>query len=324
MSDWTAIIKKYNKSNPLRSWWQIINTIIPYCGLWILMYYSLNYSYWITLGISIVTAGFLVRIFIIFHDCGHGSFFKSQTLNRIVGILLGLLVFTPHHKWHYLHKVHHKTVGNLDKRGMGDVDTLTIEEYNSKTTFQKFAYRIYRNPIILFILAPFFVFTLFNRFPSKQLSTKINVYTHLTTIAAIVMVLIFTYFIGIKTYVLIQIPVLFFATISGVWLFYLQHQYPEVVWVRNEKWDHKTIALNGSSYIKFPRIIQWFSGNIGIHHIHHLSSQIPNYNLEKCHQENPEFQKESMSFFDSFKTLKLRLWDEKNQRLVSFKEAKII
>ena len=320
-SNWTKIIAKYRHPDPVKSWWQIINSFVPYFALWGLMIYSLNYSYWYTLLLSIPAAGFLARIFIIFHDCGHGSFFKSPILNRIVGIIAGGMVFTPYHKWHFHHHVHHKTVGNLDKRGMGDVLTLTTEEYKNKTPRQQLFYRLYRNPFILLIIAPFFLFTIAQRFPDKRLPRKVNLYTHLTNLGLIIVIFLVSLLIGIKTFLLVQIPILFFATGFGVWLFYVQHQFKGVVWERSDKWDYKTIAMQGCSYLKFTRIMQWFSGNIGFHHIHHLSFKIPNYNLEKCLRENPLFYKEPLTFFSSLKSIKYRLWDEKKHRLVSFKEA---
>lgn len=320
-SNWTAIIRNYTQPDLVKSWWQIINSFVPYILMWVLMIYSLNYSYWLTIALSILAAGFLVRIFIIFHDCGHGSFFKSDLLNKVVGIIAGGLVFTPYHKWHYYHMVHHRTVGNLDKRGMGDVMTWTVEEYKKKSPRQKLFYKLYRNPIILFIIAPFFLFTIAQRFPDKRLPKKVNLYTHLTTLGLIIAIAIVSYFIGFKTYLLVQIPILFFATVFGVWLFYVQHQFRDVLWEHTDKWDYRTIAMEGSSYLKFPRILQWFSGNIGFHHIHHLSLKIPNYNLEKCIRENPIFQKEPLTFLSSLECAKYKLWDEEKQKLVSFKEA---
>lgn len=320
-SNWQETIGKYTKRDPLKIWWQIANSFIPYFGLWVLMVYSLDYSYWITLGLSILTAGFLTRIFIIAHDCGHGSYFKSSLMNSIVGVFGGLLVFTPYHRWTYQHMMHHKSVGNLDKRGEGDVMTLTVEEYKSRSGKQQLMYRLYRHPIVLFLIAPFFLFTVLFRFHNKNYSRKINLYTHLTTLALIAMVTIIALLIGFKTYILIQIPVLFFGSVFGVWLFYLQHQFKDVVWERSENWNYKRVAMDGSSFLKFPRILQWFSGNIGFHHIHHLGPKIPNYNLEKCNNENPPFQKKPMKFMESFQSMHFRLWDEEKHKLVGFKEA---
>ena len=182
-------------------------------------------------------------------------------------------------------------------------------------------YRLYRNPIILFLIAPFILFTIIFRIPSKKYSRKINLYSHLTTLGLIGMIIIVSFLIGFKTYLLIQIPVLYFGSVFGVWLFYLQHQFKDVVWERSENWDYKLMAMQGSSFVKFPRILQWFSGNIGFHHIHHLGPKIPNYNLEKCNRENPIFQKESITFLSSFQSMHFRLWDEGKHRLVGFREA---
>jgi omega-6 fatty acid desaturase (delta-12 desaturase) len=320
-SHWISIIKPYTQPSIAKSWWQVINSFVPYLILWVMMVYSLRYSYWYTLALSVLAAGFLVRIFIIFHDCGHNSFFKSRRLNKIVGIIAGALVFTPYHKWHYQHMVHHKTVGDLDKRGMGDIKILTVKEYKNSSKKERIFYRLYRNPIILFLIAPFFLFAIFFRFPDKKLSKKINLYSHITTVSIIAAITIISFIIGLKTYVLIQIPVLYFASAFGVWLFYLQHQFKEVMWERTNNWDYTTIAMDGSSFVKFPPLLQWFSGNIGFHHIHHLSPKVPNYNLEKCYKENPLFQKKPMTFMASLRSAKYSLWDEEKQKLVTFKEA---
>ena len=317
---WMQIVQKYNKPDAIRSWWQVINSVVPYFGLWVLMVYSLSISYWLTLFISIFAAGFLVRIFIIFHDCGHGSFFKSTKLSRVVGVFTGLLVYTPYHKWHHDHMIHHQTVGNLDKRGVGDVQTLTVEEYKNMSRSKRMLYRVYRHPILLLIIAPFFLFTVLFRFPRSERPAKEKLYTHLTTLALVAIVTLVSLWIGFVPFVLIQVPVLYIAAVHGTWLFYLQHQYEDVKWERTEEWDYKTMALEGSSYLKLPKVLQWFTGNIGFHHIHHLSPRIPNYKLEKCYNENPSLHIEKpLTFFSALKSLKFRLWDEKNKRLVSFR-----
>lgn len=320
-SDWIKIIRSYSQPSLLKSWWQIINSVLPYVGLWVLMIYSLDVSYWLTLALTVVAAGFLVRIFIIFHDCGHASFFKPGLLQKMVGIFTGFLVFTPFHKWHYEHLRHHQTVGNLDKRGMGDVMTLTAEEYHASSRSKKLFYRIYRNPVVIFLVAPVFLFTIAQHFTKKAHSRKIKLYTHLTTASLVVMVTLLSMLIGFKTFVLIQVPILFFATGAGVWLFYLQHQYEDVVWERNEDWDFKEVAMKGSSYLKFPKILQWFTGNIGFHHIHHLGPRIPNYNLEKCMRENSIFQKKPITFLPSLRSARLRVWNEQARKLVGFREV---
>ena len=316
---WIEIVSRYNFSNPLMSWWQIANSVIPYLALWALMVWSLKISYFLTLFLSVFAAGFLVRIFIIFHDCGHGSFFKSKLLSQIIGVITGLMTFTPYHKWTAEHKEHHATVGNLDKRGVGDVKTLTIEEFLKLSPWRKFVYRLYRHPLFLFGIAPLLVFVLQNRIPKKRMNRKDHLYLHLTNLTLILVIALIIWAIGWKAFLLIQIPVIYIAAVHGVWLFYVQHQYENVIWTRANEWNYKEIALGGSSYFKLPKVLQWFTGNIGFHHIHHLSPKIPNYKLPKCYKENTEFQEvKPVTFFSSLKSLKLRLWDEKKKKLVGF------
>jgi acyl-lipid omega-6 desaturase (Delta-12 desaturase) len=321
---WIQIVSQYNFPDAAKSWWQVINSVVPYVALWVLMAMSIQVSYFLTLFISIFAAGFMVRIFIIFHDCGHGSFFKSKRLNTIVGIITGLMVFTPYHRWHHDHHIHHNTVGNLDKRGVGDVDTLTVNEYLSLPKWRRFVYRFWRHPIFLFGIAPMLTFLIGQRLTKKHMSFKHQMFVHLTTLGVIAIALLLIWAMGFRAYLMIQIPVLFIAAGHGVWLFYVQHQYEHVVWEHNETWDYEQIALNGSSFFKLPRILQWFTGNIGFHHIHHLSPKIPNYKLEICHIENPRFQKViPVTFFSSLRSLKLRLWDEANNRLIGFRELRM-
>ncbi|MEZ5071528.1 MAG: fatty acid desaturase [Bacteroidales bacterium] len=319
--DWIEVVKKYNRPDPKKSIWQIVNSLGPYAALWYLMYLSLEISYVLTLGLSLLAAGFLVRMFIIFHDCGHGSFFKSTRANKIVGTFLGSLTFTPYDRWHKDHAYHHSHVGNLDKRGIGDVMTLTVEEYRKLSPAKKFEYRLYRHPIVIFGIAPVILFVIWFRFIQKPMNRPVRNSVHLTNliIAATVVGLILLF--GWKAYLLIQIPVIYFATVAGVWLFYVQHQFEDVIWTRSGEWDYRTMALEGSSYLKFPRLLQWFSGNIGFHHVHHLSPKIPNYNLERCHRENAMFRGiKPVTFRPSLRTMNLRLWDEKLGKLISFRQ----
>jgi omega-6 fatty acid desaturase (delta-12 desaturase) len=319
--EWMGVVSRYNKPDPWRSWWQIINSVGPYILLWIAMVFTIKVSYLLTLLLSVFAAGFMVRIFIIFHDCGHGSFFTSKRLGTIVGIITGLIVFTPYHKWHYEHKIHHQTVGNLDKRGMGDVMTLTVKEYTNLSPFRRFYYRIYRNPVVLFIIAPVLLFTIAHRFTKKYMSAKEKLYVHLSTLSLVMAITGIMLLTGWKTFLMIQIPVLFIASSHGVWLFYVQHQFRHVLWTSSGEWDYKTVALKGSSLFKLPWLLNWFTGNIGYHHIHHLSPLIPNYNLKKCHEENSLFREiKPVTFFSAFESLLLRLWDEKRQMLIKFSE----
>jgi len=275
MKEWISIINKYNKPDVKKSIWQIINSLGPYIILWVLMYLSLEFTYWITLGLVLLAAGFLVRIFIIFHDCGHGSFFKTTRANKIVGTVLGSLVFTPYEYWHKGHAIHHNTVGNLDKRGHGDVWTLTIDEYQKLSRGKKFIYRLYRHPVMLFAIGPFFLFVLWFRFPRKSMNTTERNSIYVTDLFLLVYITSLILLMGWKSFLLIQMPVIYLSTLLGVWLFYVQHQFEDVIWTRQEAWDYKRMALEGSSYLKFPKVLQWFSGNIGFHHVHHLSPQDP-------------------------------------------------
>jgi len=320
-SNWITVISGYNRPNKLKSWWQIINSVGPYFILWVLMIKTIDISYWLTLLLVVLAAGFLVRIFIIFHDCGHGSFFISQKMNKIVGIITGLIVFTPYHKWHHDHKIHHQTVGNLDKRGTGDVKTLTVEEYSKLSNWEKFSYRFYRNPFFLFGVAPILLFTIQHRFTKEYMSVKEKIYVHLTTLAIAAAIAGLVLVIGWKTFLLIQLPILYIATVHGVWLFYVQHQYRDVLWEDEASWDYKTTALHGSSWFKLPPILNWFTGSIGYHHIHHLSPRVPNYNLRKCHFENSLFHSvKPITFFSAFESLFLRLYDVKKKRMIRFRE----
>ncbi len=320
-SNWRKVVSKYNFPDKKQSIWQLINSVVPLLGLWVLMYYSLDWSYWITLALAIPAAGFMVRIFIIFHDCGHKSFFKSAKWNERVGFFLGLFSFTPYHKWHRSHNKHHATVGNLDKRGTGDVITMTTEEYKSSSKGRRLFYRLYRNPAIMLLIGSPYLFLLQNRVFSGKVQPREKRNVLLTNLALAIIITGLGLLIGFKEFVLVQLPIFYLSSIGGIWLFYFQHQFEDVHWYRSPDWKYETVALYGSSFYKLPRVLQWFTGNIGFHHVHHLSSRIPNYKLEKCHRENTLFEEvKPMSFLASLRSLKLRLWDEAGNRLVGFRE----
>jgi omega-6 fatty acid desaturase (delta-12 desaturase) len=321
---WVKVVLKYNRPDLKKSIWQITNSVIPYIIMWYLMYRSLQYSYWITLLLALVASGFLIRIFIIFHDCGHRSFFKSKWANTTIGIIMGILAFTPYHKWHNQHRIHHATSGNLDKRGVGDVWTLTVEEYTKSSRWNRFIYRTFRNPFVMFTLGPVLVVMVQNRITNKKLtrSEKRNIY--FTNLMVLCIAVSLSLLIGLKAYLLIQVPVILISHSLGIWLFYIQHQFDDVYWERENKWDYKISAIKGSSFLKLPPVLQWFTGNIGFHHVHHLSSRIPNYYLEKCHDENAIFKNvRPIVFFSTFKTLTLSLWDEATRRMVSFRKVSV-
>ncbi len=321
--NWKTIVLKYAHPDIRKSIWQIINSLVPYIFLWFLMYKSLAYSYLLTLLLSILASGFLIRIFIIFHDCGHSSFFRSSKANNIVGAIMGIITFTPYNSWHHQHWIHHVTSANLDKRGTGDVWTLTVKEYMNATPMQRFIYRAFRNPFIMFTVGPLVVIFIKNRFSRKQMSGKEKSNIYYTNAILLVMSALISLVIGIKAFLLIQLPILFISHSVGIWLFYIQHQYDDVSWKRQENWDYKTAALTGSSFLKLPPVLQWFTGNIGFHHIHHLSSRIPNYNLKACHYENKIFSSiRPVRLFSTFRALYLSLWDEAELRLTSFKRLR--
>jgi acyl-lipid omega-6 desaturase (Delta-12 desaturase) len=316
---WQKLVAKYQNPSRGRSIWQLINTLVPYAVLWYFMYKSLAVSYWLTLALGILAAGFLVRIFVIFHDCGHGSFFKSMKANHFWGFVTGFLSFTPYDYWRHDHAQHHASAGDLDERGFGDIWTMTVKEYLKASPWTRFQYRMVRNPFCLFLIAPAFLFLIVHRFPSMDNKVKGMRAVHLTNLAIVGMAAVISFFIGIKAYLLIQLPVMAIAASAGVWLFYVQHQFEGVYWERHENWDYVDEALKGSSFYKLPRVLQWFTGSIGFHHIHHLAPKIPNYNLEKCYNEVPLFQEiKPITFLSSLKSITFRLWDEQHQRLVGF------
>lgn len=316
---WQKAIAKYQTPELWRSSWQLINTLVPYAVVWYLMVLSLKVSYWLTLGLGVIAAGLLLRIFIIFHDCGHGSFFKSQNANRFWGFVTGVLTFTPNSFWWREHAQHHASAGNLDDRGIGDIWTMTVEEYLNAPKWKQLHYRITRNPLILFIIGPSILFLFVHRLSDNKTSKQGVRSVQLTNIAILAVGALISSFIGLPEYLAIQLPIMMMAASAGVWLFYVQHQFEGVYWERDPNWDYVDEALKGSSFYKLPKILQWFTGNIGFHHIHHLSPRIPNYYLEKCYNEIPIFQDiKPVTLLTSFKSITYRLWDEKNQRLVGF------
>ncbi|MGH7951413.1 MAG: fatty acid desaturase [Limisphaerales bacterium] len=320
---WKEIVMKYQRPSTWRALWQIIDTLVPIAALWYLMYLSLSVSWWLLLPLAALMGALLVRVFIIFHDCGHGSFFKSHLANDTVGFIAGILTFTPYYHWRWEHAIHHSAAGDLDRRGTGDVWTLTVEEYLKSSRWKKFAYRLSRNPFILFVVAPMFLFLIKQRIPSSKSNPRERHSVYAMNVAILCMIVGLGHVFGWKAYLLIQLIALMVAGGAGVWLFYVQHQFEDVYWERGEDWSFTAAALQGSSFYKLPRVLQWFSGNIGFHHIHHLSSRIPNYNLEKCHKADPLFQRvKPITFFSSFKSLTFRLWDEKGRKLVGYGHLK--
>ena len=320
---WQDLIKKYQSPDNRRSIWQIINSTLPFIAMWFLMYQSLSVSYWLTLLLALPAAGYLTRTFIIQHDCGHGSFFKSSKANDLVGTFCGFITMVPYHQWRHEHAIHHATSGDLSRRGTGDVTTLTINEYLALSRWGRFLYRVYRSMPVLLLIGPFYTFVLTHRFVRKdsRKPARRNVYLTNAVLFSVWGTLCLT--IGVKAFLMIWLPITMISGALGIWLFYVQHQYEETYWRKGEEWEYVTAAVMGSSYYKLPRLLQWFTGNIGFHHIHHLSPKIPNYKLEQCHNEEPMFQEAVvLEFRESLKSASLRLWDEEQQKMVGFRALK--
>jgi omega-6 fatty acid desaturase (delta-12 desaturase) len=322
-TEWREAIDRYQNPDLRRSLWEITNSVVPFLLLWYLMYRSLAVSYWLTLALAIPTAGFMVRTFIIFHDCGHGSFFKSQRLNDLFGTLTGILTLTPYYQWRHDHAVHHASAGNLDRRGVGDVKTLTVAEYQALPPLKRLGYRILRNPLLMFTVGAWSVFIIVHRFHRPGAGKRERFSVYLTDLALLDITLLLSLLIGFKAFVLVEFPILVITTGVGVWLFYVQHNFDGTYWERQGEWDFVSAGLKGSSFYKLPGLLQWFTGNIGFHHIHHLGPRIPNYLLSKCHRENAIFQEvEPMTILRSLKSVGYRLWDEQNRRMVGFRALK--
>lgn len=323
ISKWKAIVAKYEKPNVWRASWQILNTIGAYVALWGVMYWSMSVSWWLTIPLAALAGGILIRVFIIFHDCGHGSFFKSRRANNFWGFITGMLVFTPYYHWRWEHALHHATSGHLDRRGVGDIWTLTVEEYLNSTRWKKFSYRLVRSPIVLFLIGPLYLFLIRERFPTKNAGPREVHSVWIMNVAVFSLAAGLIAIFGFLPWLFIQLTIVCVAFPSGVWLFYVQHQFEDAYWERGDEWDYTAAALEGSSFYKLPKVLQWFSGNIGFHHLHHLSPRIPNYYLEKCHRSDPMFHEiEPLTLFASLKTITYRLWDEQNKKLIGFRHLR--
>lgn len=319
--EWIATLKKYQNPDPKKSIWLIINSVVPFFTIWYLMYRSLEISYWLTLGLAVLNAGFLVRIFIIQHDCGHNSFFKSRQANNFTGSIFGILTLTAYFHWRKQHDKHHATSGDLDQRGYGDIYTHTVAEYLKMNAWGRFKYRLIRHPLTLFVIGPSLSFIIGNRLPLRLRPSdrRERASVHLTTLAIVATIVFMGMLIGFKEFIMVQLPITILSTSAGVWLFYVQHQFESTHWVNHSDWDYETAALKAASYYKLPRILQWFTGNIGFHHVHHLRPRIPNYLLEKAHNENPIFHNGTiLTIRTSIKCMFLQLWDEETKKLVGF------
>lgn len=319
---WVKMVAKYQAPDTRAALWQVATSFLPFLGFQALTVFALKISIWLALPLGVVAAGFLMRVFIILHDCGHGSFFKNQKWNDALGVIAGVLVFTPYFHWRHSHAIHHAGSGDLDRRGIGDVDTLTVREFNALPWYRQLWYRIYRNPVVMFFIGAPLLFMILHRFSYGDYPARERRSVHWTNLGILLVGLAWSALAGWQAYLIMQALVMWIASVVGVWLFYVQHNFEETYWKPHPEWDYYTASLKGSSYYKLPKILQWFSGNIGFHHVHHLSPKIPNYQLERCFRENPVFHDVStLTLRSSFKSLSWRLWDEDLQRMVGFARA---
>ncbi|ART75354.1 fatty acid desaturase [Sutcliffiella horikoshii] len=316
-------VAPFEKSQTKKSIWQLINTLTPFFLLWYLTYISLSVSYWLALVPAIFAAGFMTRIFIIFHDCTHHSFFKNRKWNRAVGTLTGVITMFPFDQWGHDHSVHHATSGNLDKRGVGDIWTLTVEEYKEASLKTRLSYRLYRNPLVMFGLGPIYTFLIRNRFNRKEARQKERNNLYLTNVLIVAVAVLLSLAIGWQAFLIVHGTIFMIAGSVGIWLFYVQHTFEDSYFEMDKDWEYVLAAVEGSSFYKLPKVLQFLTGNIGYHHIHHLSPRVPNYELEKCHHSTPPLQHvPTITLATSLKSLKFRLWDEKSKNFVTFREAK--
>jgi omega-6 fatty acid desaturase (delta-12 desaturase) len=317
------MLAPYRKPELWRSVYQLVNTTVPFVAVWLLMLWSLDVGYWLTLLLAIPAAMLVVRMFMFQHDCGHGAFFRSQRANNAVGSVIGVLTLVPYAYWRKTHAIHHATSGNLEARGFGDIDTLTVREYLSRPWIKRVLYRLYRNALVMLLIGPAYQFILKHRFPADTpRSWKREWASVHWTNAALVAVLVVAWMtIGLDRFLMVQLPIVLLSGSIGVFLFYMQHQYEDTYWRYREAWNYYAAGLEGASHLVIPKVLQWFTANIGLHHIHHVSSRIPNYHLQRCYDENPELHDVTkLTLAGSVKTLWLTLWDEEGRRLVGFRD----
>jgi omega-6 fatty acid desaturase (delta-12 desaturase) len=318
-----ALVAPYKESRTFRSLRQVADTAVPFAVLWIFSCLSLRHGHpWLSFLLTIPAAGLILRLFIIQHDCGHGSFFKAPWANDLLGAIVGVLTLTPYRYWRQTHALHHATSGNLDRRGWGDIDTLTVREYRARSAWGRFKYRVYRSVPVLFLIGPAFHFIIYHRLPgivpADWRTERLSILGTDLTLAALLLLASRT--IGVGAFLRVQLPISVMAACAGVALFYVQHQFEGAYWRKDQDWDFAAAGLEGSSFLELGPILNWISGDIGVHHIHHLNSRIPNYNLRRCLAENPVFQKaKRLTLLDSFKCARLALWDEDRLKLVGFR-----
>jgi len=316
-------VAAFAKSDLKKSIFQILNTIPPFFVLWFLAYQSLSISIWLTLGLAVVAAGLVVRIFIIFHDCTHGSFFKNKKANDTLGTITGIMTLFPYQKWKREHAIHHASSSNLDKRGIGDIWVMTIDEYQKASKWQRLGYRFYRNPLVMFGLGPLYLVLVSNRINRKDARRKERLNTYLTNFMIVAIYTLMLAAVGWQEFLIIQGSIMFIAAALGIWLFYIQHTFEDSYFEEESEWNYVKAAVEGSSYYKLPIVLQWVTGNIGFHHVHHLAPRVPNYHLEEAHDSNPPLQHATtITISTSLESLRYKLYDPENKTFVTFKEAR--
>jgi acyl-lipid omega-6 desaturase (Delta-12 desaturase) len=320
---WKEALEPYAEPRLGRSLVDVATSVVPYLALSVAMYLTLGVSYLLVLAIAIPASGFLVRTFILFHDCSHGSFLPSRRANSWLGAVLGLLVYSPFLRWRHDHAKHHATSGDLDRRGGGDVKTLTVAEYNALGGRARLAYRLFRNPLIMFGVGPIVALLIGPRLVARDARPRMRRSVIGTNIALAICIGALCYLLGWREFLLVQGPTLMLSGSAGIWLFYVQHQFEDAYWEETGEWSYADAALRGSSYLKLPKILQFFSGNIGLHHVHHLNARIPNYNLQRAHDENSIFEGvPTLTLADGLRSVRLKLWDEQSGHLVTFAQAR--
>ena len=316
-------VSPFEKSDLRISIRQMVNTILPFLVAWFLAYQSLRVSVWLMVPFAMIAAGFVVRMFIIFHDCTHGSFFKNKKANAIVGTITGVLTLFPYEKWKREHAIHHASSGNLDKRGVGDIWVMTIEEYVEASKWTRLQYRLYRHPLVMFGLGPLWLILVTSRFNRKDARKKERMNTHIINVALVVLYGLMMFLVGWQAFLLVQGTTMFVAGVLGIWLFYVQHTFEDSYFEDESEWDYVKAAIEGSSYYELPKVLQWVTGNIGFHHVHHLSPRVPNYHLEKAHTSTPPLQRATtIGLFSSLKSLRYKLYDANNKTFVTFREVR--
>jgi omega-6 fatty acid desaturase (delta-12 desaturase) len=321
--DWRSALAPYAQPSYRRALLDIATSVVPYLALTVAMYFALGVSTLLVLALAIPTAGFLVRTFILFHDCTHGSLLPSRRANAWLGVVLGLLLWSPFLRWRHDHAVHHATSGDLGRRGVGDVRTLTVGEFAALPWRGRLAYKLQRHPLLMFGIGPIIAMLIGPRIVSRDARPRMRRSVMWTNVALAVIVASTCLLIGWQNYLLIWAPAALLAGSAGIWLFYVQHQFEDAYWESGGEWAYADAALRGSSYLKLPRVLQFFTGNIGYHHVHHLNARIPNYNLQRAHDENPIFHDvPTLSIWDGVRAVRLKLWDEDLERMVTFAQAR--